>query len=144
MAMSCSTVGTGFVCVAWMTLGPRGSSKYRVMHRRRLLRRCFESGFFLLLFRCFDLGRLLFDQLDEMVDDVGVFEAVVGEAADIDLMGAVAAAGEADIGLARLARAVDDAADHRERERCRDVREPFLEALDGLDDLELLARAGRT
>jgi hypothetical protein len=30
-----------------------------------------------------------------VVDDVGVFEAVVGEAADVDLVGAVAAAGEA-------------------------------------------------
>ena len=78
-----------------------------------------------------------------MVDDVGVLQAVVGEAADIDLVGAVAAAGEADIGLARLARAVDDAADHRHRQRRRDVREALLEPLDGLDHLELLARAGR-
>ena len=42
-------------------------------------------------------------------------------------MRAVAAAGEADIGLARLARAVDDAADDRERHRRRDVREPLLQ-----------------
>ena len=53
-----------------------------------------------------DLGGLLFDQFDEVVDDVGVFEAVVGEAGEVDLVGAVAAAGEADIGLARFARAV--------------------------------------
>jgi hypothetical protein len=29
----------------------------------------------------FDLGGFFFDQFDEVVDDVGVFEAVVGEAA---------------------------------------------------------------
>ena len=44
---------------------------------------------------------------------LGVLEPVVGDAAEIDLMRVVAAAGEADIGLARLARAVDDAADDR-------------------------------
>jgi len=77
-----------------------------------------------------------------MVDDVGVFQTMVGEATDIDLVGAVAAAGKADIGLARLARAVDDAADHRHGQRRRDVREALLEPLDRLDDLELLARAG--
>ena len=54
----------------------------------------------------FDLGGFLLDQLDEVVDDVRVLQTVVGEAADIDLVGAVAAAGEADIGLARFARAV--------------------------------------
>jgi len=78
-----------------------------------------------------------------VVDNVSVFQAVVGEAADVDLVGAVAAAGEADVGLARLARAVDDAADDRQGERRRDVREALLESLDGLDDLELLAGAGR-
>ena len=78
-----------------------------------------------------------------MVDDVGVFEAVVGEAADLDLVGAVAAAGEADIGLARFARTVDDAADDRDGEWRRDVLEALFEALDGPDHLELLARAGR-
>jgi hypothetical protein len=40
-----------------------------------------------------------------VVDDVRVFDAVVDDAADIDLVGAVATAGEADVGLARLARA---------------------------------------
>ena len=79
-----------------------------------LLRRC-EPGLCFALLRCLDLGGLFLDQLDEVVDDVGVLQAVVGEAADVDLVGAVAAAGEADIGLARLARAVDDAADDRER-----------------------------
>jgi len=61
---------------------------------RQPLRRCCEPGLFFALLLCFDLGRLLLDQLDEVVDDVVVFEAVVGEAADIDLVGAVAAAGE--------------------------------------------------
>ncbi len=78
-----------------------------------------------------------------MVDDVGVSQAVVGEAADVDLVSAVAAAGKADIGLARLARAIDDAADHRHRQRRRDVRQAFLEPLDRLDHLELLPGAGR-
>jgi hypothetical protein len=69
-----------------------------------------EPGFFFALLLRFDLGGLLLDQLDEVVDDVGVLQAVVGEAADVDLVGAVAAAGEADVGFARLARAVGDAA----------------------------------
>src|SRR6266404_7357831 len=89
------------------------------------------------------LRRLFLHQLDEMVDDVGVFQAVVGEAADIDLMRAVAAAGEADIGLARFARTVDDTTDDRNGQRRRDVREALLQPLDRLDHLELLARAGR-
>ena len=46
-----------------------------------------------------------------MVDDVGIFLAVVGEAADVDLVGTVATAREADIGIARFAGTVDDAAD---------------------------------
>ena len=69
----------------------------------RLLSCCFSAS----------ISAAFLDQLDQMVDDVGVFQAVIGDAADIDLVGAVAAAGEADIGLARLARAVDDAADDR-------------------------------
>jgi hypothetical protein len=68
---------------------------------------------------------------------------MVGDAAQINLMRVVAAAGEADIGLARLARPVDDAADDREGQRRRDVGEPLFEQFDGLDHLELLARAGR-
>ncbi len=72
-----------------------------------------------------------------------VLQPMMRHARDIDLMRAVAAAGEADIGLARLAGAVDDAADDRERHRRGDVREPLLQHLDGLDDVEFLARAGR-
>jgi hypothetical protein len=60
---------------------------------------------------CFDLGGLVLGQLDEVVDDVGIFLAVVGEAADVDLVGTVATAREADIGIARFAGTVDDAAD---------------------------------
>jgi hypothetical protein len=109
----------------------------------RPLLRCCEAGFLFPRLRRFDLGGFFLDQLDEMVDDVGVLQTMVGKTANVDLVGAVAAAGEADVGLARLARAVDDLADHRQGERRRDVREAFLELLDGLDDLELLPRAGR-
>ena len=49
-----------------------------------------------------------------MLDDALVFQAVGLIAVQIDLVGVVAAAGEADIGLARLARAIDDAADDRQ------------------------------
>src|SRR5438876_8151355 len=108
----------------------------------RLLRRLQLRGC-----RCgscgFQFGGLFLDQLDEMVDDIGVLQAVVGQAADIHLMGAVAAAGETDIGLARLARAVDDTTDDRRGQGWGDVREALLEPLDGLDDLELPSRAGR-
>ena len=63
--------------------------------------------------RGFDLGRLGFDQPDDMVDHVGVLDMVVGDAGEIDHVLAVAAAGDADVGLARFAGAVDDAAEHR-------------------------------
>ena len=46
---------------------------------------------------------------------------VIGHARQIDHVLAGAAAGDADIGLARLARAVDDAAEHRQRQRRRDM-----------------------
>ena len=59
-------------------------------------------------------------------------------------MGAAATAGQTDMGFARLARAVDDAADDRHRYRRGDVGEPLLEPLDGFDALKLLAHAGRT
>src|SRR6185436_20508096 len=78
-----------------------------------------------------------------MVDHVLVADMMVGDAGQIDHVLAVAAAGEADIGLARLARAVDDAAEDRKRHRCADVGEPLLERLDGADDVEALARAAR-
>ena len=50
---------------------------------RSLLHGC-DAGFLLLLCCGLYLGGLFLDQFDEVV---GVFEAVVGEAADIDLMG---------------------------------------------------------
>src|SRR5215471_724999 len=87
---------------------------------RALLRRS-ELHRLLPLLLLLDFGGLFFDQLDKVVDDVGVLQAVVGAAAEVDLVRAVAAAGEADIGLARLARAVDDAADDRHRKWRRDV-----------------------
>src|SRR6185436_2478906 len=90
-----------------------------------------------------DFGRLLLDQLGQMVDDTGVLQPVVRYARDIDLVRAVAAAGEADIGFARLARSVHDAADHRHGHRRGDVRHALLQGLDGLDHVVLLARAGR-
>ena len=68
---------------------------------------------------------------------------MVGDARQIDHVLALAAAGDADVGLARLARAVDDAAEHRERHRRLDVLQPLLERLDGADDVEALARAAR-
>src|SRR5215471_18833194 len=68
-----------------------------------------------------DLRRLPLDHLHEMVDDVGILQAMVRQAVDIDLMGAVAPAGKADVGLARLAGTVDHAADDRDRERRRDM-----------------------
>src|SRR6185312_17236190 len=52
----------------------------------------------------FDLGRLLFHHLDEVIDDALILEAVVRHAGNIDLMRIVAATGETDIGFARLAR----------------------------------------
>ena len=55
-----------------------------------------------------------------------------------------AAAGDADVGLARLAGAVDDAAEHRERQRHADMLEPLLERLDGADHIEALPCAART
>src|SRR5207248_8408911 len=86
--------------------------------------------------RRFELGGLFLDQLDQVIDNVGILEPVVGHAADIDLMRVVAAAGKADIGLARFAWPIDDAADHRQRQRRRDMSEPLLEYLDRLDDLK--------
>src|SRR4051812_47423278 len=78
-----------------------------------------------------------------MVDHVLVADMMVGDARQIDHMLPVAAAGDADVGLARLAGAVDDAAEHRERHWRADMAQPLLERLDGADDVEALARAGR-
>ena len=90
-----------------------------------------------------DLGRLGLDQLDDMLDHVGVLDMMVGHARQIDHVLAVAAAGDADVGLARFAGAVDDAAEHRERHRRADMLQPLLERLDGADHVEALPRAAR-
>src|SRR5688572_10817335 len=78
-----------------------------------------------------------------MVDHVGVLDMMVGDSGQIDHMLALAAAGDSDVGLARLAGAVDDAAEHRERHRRADMGEPLLQLLDGADDVEALAGAAR-
>src|SRR5271154_3247311 len=44
--------------------------------------------------RRFDLGGLPLDQMDQMIDDIRVLQAMVRLAGDIDLMRAIAAAGE--------------------------------------------------
>src|SRR3546814_8616122 len=76
-----------------------------------------------------------------MADHGGVGDMVVGDPRKEDHMLAVAAAGDADVGFARLAGAVDDAAQYRERHRGLDVAERLFERLDGADDVEPLARA---
>src|SRR3546814_6221819 len=60
-----------------------------------------------------DLGRLRFDQPDDMADHVGVRDMMVGDAREEDHMLAAPAAGDADVGFARFAGAVDDAADRK-------------------------------
>src|SRR5215207_4934552 len=78
-----------------------------------------------------------------MVDHVLVADMVVGDAGEVDHVLALAAAGDADVVLARLAGAVDDAAQYRQRHRRADVAQALLELLDGADDVEALARAAR-
>ena len=106
---------------------------------KRLLRRLFELGFFGLQF-----PRLSFRPGSTRCETISSFcnrWAVCPR--DIDLMRAFAAAGKADIGHHRLAGAVDDAADHRNRHRRRDVRQALFQHFDRLDDIEILPRAGR-
>src|SRR3546814_20160323 len=61
-----------------------------------------------------------------------------GDARQIDHVLARAAAGEADIGLARFAGAVADAAQHRKRHRRADMLEPLLKLFDRADHVEAL------
>ncbi len=63
-----------------------------------------------------DGGCFGFDQFHNMRDHIGVFDMVIGHARKIDHMLSITAAGDADVGLARFARAVDDAAEDRERQ----------------------------
>src|SRR6185436_161981 len=90
-----------------------------------------------------NLSRLRLDQLDQMIDDALVLQPMMRLAGDVDHVRTMAATGETDIGLTRLTRPVDDAADHRNRERGGDMRQPLLQYLDGADDVELLARTRR-
>ena len=76
-----------------------------------------------------------------MIDDIGVYDLVIGDAVEIDHVGAVAAAGETDVGLARLAWSVDDATDHRQGHGRGDMREPLFEQTHRLDHRKALARA---
>ena len=78
-----------------------------------------------------------------MFDHVRVAKFMVGHPGHIDQVGAVAATGQPDIGLARFSRAVDDAADDRDRHGRGDMGKPFLELDHGFDHFELLAGAGR-
>src|SRR5690606_31059760 len=64
-------------------------------------------------------------------------------AVQVDHARALAAAGEADIGVERLARAVDDATDDRQRHRRGDVGQPLFQHADGADHVEALTGAGR-
>ena len=70
-------------------------------------------------------------------------DGVVGLAGGIDHVPPRAAAGDADIGHQRLARAVHHAADDRQRHRRLDMRQPLLQLRHRLDDVEALPRAGR-
>src|SRR5579862_3644678 len=84
----------------WMA----GTSPAMTRGRASLLRRL--RGLVSLGLGGLDLGGLLLNQRDQMVDDVLVLEPMVRLAGDIDLVGVVAAAGEGDIGFVRLARFV--------------------------------------
>src|SRR5215470_12881891 len=42
---------------------------------------------------CLHLGDLFLHQVDQVIDDVGVLDAMIGKAADVDLVSAVASAG---------------------------------------------------
>src|SRR5438309_2635099 len=53
-------------------------------------------------------------------------------------------AGDADVGFLALADPVDDAAQHRHRQRHADMAEPLLDLIGQLDDVDLHAAAGRT
>jgi hypothetical protein len=91
-----------------------------------LLHRC-ERRFFFAALCGFDLGGLFSTNSTRWSTMSASLEPMVGDAAQIDLVRAVGAAGETDIGLARLAKAVDDAADHRHGEWRRDVLEALFE-----------------
>ena len=53
-------------------------------------------------------------------------------------------AGDANVGFLALADPIDDAAQHRHRQRHADMAEPLLDLIGQLDDVDLHAAAGRT
>ena len=71
-------------------------------------------------------------------------EAMVLAAPHIDLMDALAAAGNSDIARARLARPIDDASDDRDGDRLTDMLQARLRLAHDADHIETLARARRT
>ena len=76
-----------------------------------------------------------------MVDHVVVVLLVALLACQIDHARSGAAAGKANIGHQRLARAVDHAADDRQAHRGLDMLQPLFQRLDGLDHVKALTRA---
>ena len=66
---------------------------------------------------------------------------MVGDARQIDHMLAIAAAGDADVGLARFAGAIDNAAEDREGHGCFDMAKRILQLLHRADDVKALAGA---
>src|SRR5690348_2708285 len=73
--------------------------------------------------RGFDFGGFLLAELDDMIDEILVVEAIGRRAVKIDLAVSLAraAAGKAEIGFAGFARTVHDAADDRQRHGRGDV-----------------------
>ena len=92
---------------------------------------------------CLDLGGTGLDKADNMLDDVAIRQPVIGETRHIDLMRSLSAACQADIGLARLARAIYHTADDRHRYRHIDMFETLLDHLNCRNHVELVTRTGR-
>ena len=78
-----------------------------------------------------------------MIEHIVALDVVIGHPGEIDHVLAIAAAGYADVGLARFARAIDHAAEHRKAHRRLDVLEPLLERLNRANHVEALPRAAR-
>ena len=71
----------------------------------RYLKRVFARYF--CVCRCLDLGSPGLYQRHDMVEHIGVLHVMIGNAGQIDHMLARTASGDADIGLARFAWAID-------------------------------------
>ena len=76
-----------------------------------------------------------------MLDQILIRQTVISKPRHIYLMRAFATAGETNIGLARLARAIHNAANDRNGNRLVDMLQPVLDDLHCLNHVELLARA---